>query len=67
MQTFITCAPCSSMIVNRTRTFVGDGHFERYADNSHQVFSWYQRAQDGANTQSLTFPLVDELKKTKGK
>ncbi len=49
-----------------TGTFVGDGHFERYADNSHKVFSRHQRAQDGANTQSFTFPFVDELKKRKG-
>lgn len=46
-----------------TSTFVGDGHFERYANDSHKVFSGHQRAQDGTNTQSFTFPLVDELKK----
>lgn len=44
-------------------TFVDDGHFERYADDSYKVFSGHQRAQDSTNTQSFTFPLVDELKK----
>ncbi|TNN87244.1 hypothetical protein EYF80_002446 [Liparis tanakae] len=49
-----------------TSTFVGDGHFERYADDSHEVLSRHQRAQDGTDTQSFPFPLVDELKKGKG-
>lgn len=44
-----------------TSTFVDDGHFEWYADNSHQVLGRHQRAQNGANTQSFAFPLVDEL------
>lgn len=47
-------------------TFVDDGHFEWYADNSHKVLSGHQRSQDGANTQGFTFPLVDELEKGKG-
>lgn len=59
-----TCPLLWSMLL--TSTFVGDGHFERYADNSHKVFSGHQRAQDGTNTQSFTFPLADELKKRKG-
>lgn len=44
-------------------TFVDDGHFERYADDSYEVLRGHQRAQDSANTQSFTFPLVDELRK----
>lgn len=51
--------------VRLTDTFVDDGHFERYADNSYKVLGGHQRAQDGADTQSLTFPLVNELKRTK--
>lgn len=47
-------------------TFVGDGHFERYANNSHKVFSRHQRTQDGTNTQSFTFTLVNELEERKG-
>ena len=47
----------------RTRTFVDDRHFEWYADNSHEVLCWHQRAQDCTDTQSFTFPLVDELGK----
>lgn len=46
-------------------TFVHDGHFERYADDPHQVFSGHQRAQDGPDAQSFTFSLVDELMKGK--
>lgn len=45
-------------------TFVDDGHFERYADDSYKVFSGHQRAQDSTNTQSFTFSLVDELKRS---
>lgn len=45
-----------------TGTFVFDGHFEGYANNPHKVLSGHQRAQDGTNTQSFTFALVDELK-----
>lgn len=48
-----------------TSTFVNDGHFERYADDSHQVFSGHQRAQDGTNAQSFAFSLVDELMEKK--
>lgn len=49
---------CCRLVV----TFVDDGHFEGYADDSYKVFSGHQRAQDSTNTQSFTFPLVDELK-----
>lgn len=42
-------------------TFVSNGHFERYANDSHEVLSRHQRAQDSTNAQSFAFPFVDEL------
>lgn len=47
--------------VNPHNTFVDNGHFERYADDAHKVFSGHQGAQDGTDTQCLTFPFVDKL------
>lgn len=43
------------------RTFINHGHFWRDADDSHEVDSRNQRAQDGANSERFPFPCVDEL------
>lgn len=42
-------------------TFINDRHFEGDADDAHQVRSGNQRAQDGSDTQRLTFTCIDKL------
>lgn len=42
-------------------TFINYGHFEGDADDSHQVWSGDQWAQDGSDTQRLTFTCIDQL------
>lgn len=50
---------------NRERefgTFIDQGHFERDADDAHQVLGGNERAQDGTDPQSFAFTLIDELR-----
>lgn len=42
-------------------TFINHGHFWRDADDSHEVDSRNQRAQDGPNSERFPFTCVDEL------
>lgn len=46
------------------RTFVNHRHFQRDADDAHQICSGNQRAQDGSDTQCFTFTRIDQLKDT---
>lgn len=45
-------------------TFIDHRHYEGDADDAHQVCSGNQRAQDGPDTQRLTFARVDKLQET---
>lgn len=45
-------------------TFINHRHFEGDADDAHQVYSGNQRAQDGTDTQRLTFTRIDKLQET---
>lgn len=42
-------------------TFIDDRYLEWDADDANQVLHWYQRTQDGPDSQSLTFALIDQL------
>lgn len=43
-------------------TFIDNGHLEWYTDDAHQVCGRNQGAQDGPDTQCLTFTLIDQLR-----
>ena len=45
-------------------TFIDNRHCEGDADDAHQVRSGNQRAQDGPDTQRLTFARIDKLQET---
>lgn len=47
--------------IHNSLTFIYDRHFEGDADDAHQVCSRNQRAEDGSDTQRLTFTRIDQL------